>query len=88
MVPYEEAYKKAAEQRKDINYCTEYEGGWLFGNTDDENWTGGAGHTPIIITKDTGKAVNAPTFFMQLKPGEIIREDIPIDEAGRMITAK
>ena len=45
----------------------------------------GAGHTPVIVVKDSGKIVNAPTFYMQIKPGEILREDIAIDAAGRII---
>lgn len=85
MVPYEEAYKKAAELRPDIDYFTEFERGWLFGARKDEDFIGGAGHTPVIVVKDSGKIVNAPTFYMQIKPGEILQEDIAIDAAGRII---
>ena len=84
MITYEKAYKEAAKLRTDINYGTEFEKGYLFGNTDDENYTGGAGHTPVIILKKDGKAVNAPTFYMTIGPGEIIREDFKIDPAGRI----
>ena len=85
MITYEKAYKEAAKLRPDINYGTEFEKGFLFGNTDDENWIGGAGHTPVIILKEDGRAVNAPTFYMQIGPGEIIREDFKIDPDGRII---
>ena len=85
MIAYEKAYEAAAALRTDINYGTEFEKGWLFGNTDDENWDGGAGHTPVIILKENGKAVNAPTFYMQIGSGDIIREDFRIDQAGRII---
>lgn len=85
MITYEKAYKEAAKLRQDINYGTEFEKGYLFGNTDDENYTGGAGHTPVIILKKDGKAVNAPTFFMTIGSGEIVLEDFKIDQDGRII---
>lgn len=85
MVTYEEAYKKAVELRPDIDYYTEFEKGWLFGARADEEYDGGAGHTPVIIVKASGKVVNAPTFYMVIGPGKILQEDVQIDEAGRNI---
>lgn len=85
MTDYRQAYETAAKLRPDIDYGTEFEKGWLFGARDDENWDGGAGHTPIIVLKDSGKVVNAPTFYMQIGPGKILREDFKIDPDGRII---
>ena len=72
MVNYDEAYKIAKELKSPIDICTEYEKGFLFGYTGDDGCFGGAGHTPVVILKKNGRAVNMPHFIMH-DTGEEIR---------------
>lgn len=72
MISYEDALKTAKELKPDIDGCTEYEKGYVFGSTNDENFDGGAGHTPCVILKSDGSAVSMPYFIMH-GPGEEIR---------------
>lgn len=72
MIGYDEAYKIAKELKNPIDTCTEYEKGFMFGYTGDDGYEGGAGHTPVIILKRNGRAVNMPYFIMH-GTGEEIR---------------
>ena len=58
MISYGFAYEKAKTLKNNINACTEYEQGYVFYNTNDQDYDGGAGHTPVIILKENGEAVN------------------------------
>lgn len=78
MITFEEAYKKAKEVKDNIDYCTEYENGFLFG-TDIDRIEYGGPNMPAIVVKDTGEIVNMPTFKMEIGSGDEIR-DIPLPE--------
>lgn len=69
MITYEVAYKKAKELKPNINICTEYDKGWWFGCTDDANYQGGGGHTPVVVLKEDGEVV-APSYFMLIDDSE------------------
>lgn len=72
MITYEEAYKTAKELKPSIDFCTEYENGYVFSCTDDENYIGG-GHSPCVILKKNGKAVTMPWFIAKIGTGNEIR---------------
>lgn len=72
MITYEVAYETAKALKPTINRCTEYENGYVFGCTDDDNFVGG-GHTPCVILKKDGKAVTMPWFISQVGTGNEIR---------------
>ena len=63
MITYEDAVKTAKEIRADINRCFEYEKGYVFSNVEDENYIGGS-HAPVVIVKETGKAISMPQFVI------------------------
>ena len=83
MVTYEEAYAKAHELKDPIDRCVERENAFIFGHTEDDHYRGGAGHTPVVILKDDGRAVNMPYFVMH-KPGKELRR-FRVDENGNPI---
>ena len=70
MISFEDAVTKAKEIREDINRCFEYENGYVFSNTDDDNSIGG-NHAPVVIIKDSGKAINMPQFIIDGTGAEI-----------------
>ena len=72
MISYEEALKKAKEIKPDINVCVEYKQGYMFGRNDNEETFGG-GNAPVVILKDTGKAVSM-AYFAAKFTGEPLRE--------------
>lgn len=70
MITYEDAVKMAKEIREDINRCFEYENGYVFSNVEDENYIGGS-HAPVVIVKETGKAISMPQFVIDGTGAEI-----------------
>lgn len=72
MIAYEVAYEKAKELKKEINNCTEYENGFVFGFSGDDNYIGG-GHAPVVILKEDGKAIPFNAFIAK-GTGKQIRE--------------
>ena len=63
MITYEDALKKAKELKPDIDGCTEYENGYVFGCSMDDFYDGG-GHAPVVIVKENGKAIYMPQFVI------------------------
>lgn len=78
MITFEEAYKKAKEVKDNIDYCEEYENGYLFG-TNIEGIEYGGPNMPAIVIKETGEIVNMPTFKMEIGSGDPIGA-IPLPE--------
>ena len=72
MITYEQARKKAFEEKDDITRCVEFSDAWLFKSDEDEYTIGGFG--PIIVLKETGQAVNPTYYYDDLHGGtEVIR---------------
>ena len=63
MITYEAALKKAKQIKPNIDNCTEYENGFIFGSTEDEGYDGGAGRVPIVIKKSDGKVTMMGSFI-------------------------
>ena len=64
MIAYEVALEKAKTLKRNIDNGVEYENGWLFGCHADAGFEGGGGHTPVIIQKEDGRAINMPQFIV------------------------
>lgn len=67
-----DAYLKAKEVKTEIDNCTEYENGFVFGCSKDNEFVGGGDHVPVVVLKEDGKVVNLP-FFMTRGAGEEIK---------------
>lgn len=65
MIAYEVAYEKAKELKQEIDNCTEYENGYVFGFSGDDNYIGGGGHVPVVILKEDGKVIPLNQFIAQ-----------------------
>ncbi len=76
MITFDEALKIAETSRKNINQAVEYENGYVFSNTDDINYTGGLGHSAVVVLKSDGKIVDMPHFVMGGTGKEIRRRKI------------
>ena len=72
MITYEGALEKAREVKKEIDSCTEYENGFVFSFSGDDDYIGG-NHSPCVILKKDGKAVSFPWFIGRIGTGEEIR---------------
>ena len=64
MISFEEAYKKAKQYKSNINNCTEYENGYVFGSSEDDGYIGGIGHTPVVILKKSAEAIPMNMFII------------------------
>lgn len=73
MVTYEEALKKAKEILPGVNNCVEYEHGYMFAHNTGKVQFGGAG-APVVILKDTGKAVTMAYFNGKYDEDEPLKE--------------
>ena len=71
MITYDEAYKKAKELKTNIDGCTEYENGYVFGSSGDRGYKGGKGHISIVVLKENGDIVTMPVFVMRGTGAEI-----------------
>lgn len=78
MISFEEAYREAQAVKTKIDFCTEYENGYLFGTDLDEIEYGGANASAIVLKED-GRVVDMPTFMMILNPGKELGR-IPLPE--------
>ena len=76
MITYEEALKMAKEFKPNIDNCTEYENGYVFGCSDDDNYVGGYGHTPCVILKTNGIITSMPEFIIKGTGEEIKSFDL------------
>lgn len=56
-----------------INECSEMSNAYIFSCKDDENYEGGSGHTPCVIIKETGEAVNMATYIAEYRYGKELR---------------
>lgn len=74
MISFEEAIKKAKELKPSTDSCSEMSNAYIFACKDDENYEGGSDHTPCVIIKETGEAVNMPTYIAEYGYGEEIRD--------------
>ena len=54
-----------------IDYCTEYENGWIFGNSKCEK-DGGRGK-PIVVLRD-GRTTMSPEFLLRIGTGRELRQ--------------
>ena len=76
MITYDEALEKAYTKRKNINQVVEYANGYVFSNTDDVNYKGGLGHSPIVVLKKDGQIVDMVAFVNDGTGKEIGRKAI------------
>ena len=76
MITYEEALAKAHTRRKNINQVVEYANGYVFSNTDDADYLGGLGHSPVVVLKKNGDIVDMMTFVNSGTGKEISRKSI------------
>lgn len=71
----EEALKIAQKEKKNIDYVVEYTNGFVFSNSDDINYDGGLGHTPVVVLKD-GKTTTMMKFVNAGTGKEVRRKKI------------
>ncbi len=63
MISFEDALAIVKPLKENVNTCIEYENGYTFGSTEDADSFGGWGHSPVVILKDSGRAVDMVTFI-------------------------
>ena len=73
---YEEALKKAKEFKPNLDCCTEYENGYVFGSYSDDLYVGGIGHTPCVVLKVGGRIISMPEFVIMGTGKEIKSFDL------------
>lgn len=76
MITYEEALKKAYTKRKNLDQVVEYANGYVFSSSDDAEYIGGLGHTPVVVLKKNGDIVDMMTFVNSGTGKEISRKSI------------
>lgn len=76
MITYEEALAKANTKRKNINQVVEYANGYVFSNSEDVNYKGGLGHTPVVVLKKNGEITDMVSFVNSGTGKEIGRKSI------------
>lgn len=81
MVSYNEALSCAKLHKGNIDNCTEYENAYVFGCTDDDNYIGGAGHTPVVVWKKSGRVTDLPELLIN-GGGKLLRE-FEVDYGGQ-----
>lgn len=62
MITYEDAFKKAKGLKPSIDRCTEYENGFMFWNSKDNESEGGT--SPCVILKKSGEAISMSVFVL------------------------
>ena len=77
MISFEDAVKIAKQYKKNANTCIEYERGYSFGSTEDNDFVGGYGHEAIGIMKDDGRVLYMHSFI-DADPGKQIGDVMPI----------
>jgi hypothetical protein len=63
MLSFEEAREKAKKLNPMVDSCTEFEKGFAFSDSRAADSIGG-GDAPVVIMKNTGKAVSFPVFVL------------------------
>lgn len=76
MISFEEALEIAKQRKANIDGCTEYENGFVFGFSGDDGYIGGYGHTPVVIMKEDGRLSTMPEFVIEGTGKEIRSFDI------------
>ena len=76
MISYEEALEIAKQRKEHIDNCTEFENGFVFGFSGDNDYIGGYGHAPIVIMKEDGRLSTMPEFISDGTGEEIRSFDI------------
>jgi hypothetical protein len=71
MLTLEQALKKARAVKPNINRCTEFKGAYAFFFEDSTDTDGG--DSPVVITKDTGEALNFVSYAVK-HGGEVVRQ--------------
>lgn len=74
MITFEEAKKTANALNPGMDICREYETAWEFDCKDAPLSDGGMGG-PVIIMKDTGKAVGLTAFLLHSDPKRYVDID-------------
>lgn len=75
MISYEEALRKAKMRLNGINYCEEYDTGYVFSHvnkTKSEKTRGGM-NTPVAVLKKNGRVEPVYEFMME-EDSELIKE--------------
>lgn len=65
MLTLEEAVRIGKEKKPNTDHCTEYENGYMFSSSEDDNYDGGYGHTPIVVRKSDGSVTNFNAFTIE-----------------------
>ena len=73
-----DALKIAKEKRPDVTLYTEFENGYVFAGSDDDDYCGGD-HTPVVVTHE-GK-VTTMNAFVIAGTGALIAETRSIENA-------
>ena len=71
MISFDEAITIARQHKGNINTCTEYERGYVFGSTEDDAFIGGLDRQPIGIMKEGGQVLSM-IAFIEADPGQQI----------------
>ena len=72
MVRFESALKKAKKLKPNIDSCREFTDAYVFASQEDEYSCGGDG--PVVVLKDSGKAINMVDYTQTSSDAELIRE--------------
>lgn len=76
MITYDEALAKAYTKRKNIDQVVEYANGYVFSNTEDVNYKGGLGHSPVVVLKKNGDVIDMVSFVNSGTGREIGKKSI------------
>lgn len=72
MIGYEDALKKAKKLKGNIDNCREFSDAYVFGSHADDFSFGGDG--PVVILKNSGRAINMVDYTQSSESAELIRE--------------
>ena len=61
MVTYEEALESAKSLKRKIDYCVEYNDGFLFGWKNNDDFVGG--NETVMVLKTDGEKVNGVEYY-------------------------
>ncbi len=61
-IPYEKALQIGLSEKPNADTVTEYDNAYVFSATEDSNYIGGWGHTPVVVMKYDGQVLNMPQF--------------------------
>ena len=72
MISYEDAFRKAKKLKGNIDNCREFSDAYVFASHADDLSFGGDG--PVVILKDSGRAINMVDYTQRSENAELIRE--------------